>query len=116
MVFAVYAEMAFSTTARRDEIRTKVEDYIASDPDRWDQTTVVSGPLELGGVEQPNGLLVDVRYRTQASQQAVQERAEGAWTGSPSGRPLAGSFVALHPCPHDEANPTSCAHTVTRST
>ena len=112
MVFAIYAEMAFSTPARRDAIRAQLEDYIASDSDRWGETVIRTQPIELLG---EHGLIVDVRYRTQASQQAVQARAEQAWSGPPSGRPLAGSYVATHPCPHDEANPVPCARVVTRA-
>lgn len=52
----------------------------------------------------------ECRFETRADADAVSNRVQTLWSAGPqTKRPLAGSWVKIHLCSHDEAAPTSCS-------
>ena len=102
MVYAMQAELAFSTAARRDAVLADINSQIASRP-RWGQSTAVASAVTAGA----NGILLELRFTSRADLDAVKARIESFATGQRS--PLAGSFIDIHDCTHDAANPQPCS-------
>lgn len=101
MVYAIQAELAFSTAGRRDQVLADLTSQLTSHA-RWVGSTVIASPVTAG----PNGLVLDVRFITQASQSSIQARIDTFATGPRL--PLTGSFLRTHDCTHDSPNPEPC--------
>ena len=93
--------MAFSSVARRDQVLADIQTQMAAQQ-TWGETLAVASTWPLN---EPS-LSVDVRFSAQPARQAIVNRIETFATGQRT--PLAGSWYALHPCPHDETPRQPC--------
>lgn len=97
MVYCVQVLAAFSTAARRDTVLADIEARIAGKP-RWSVDLLEAGDLRprLG----QHGFRVELRFVSRVDADDLRARIEGFATGSRA--PLAGSYLVLHDCTHDE--------------
>lgn len=102
MVYAMQGSLAFSTAARRDQVLADLNSQIAS-REQWGTSTARAEALEIG----QHGLIVDARFTSRASVDSLKARIESFATGQRL--PLAGSFIDVHDCTHDAANPAPCS-------
>src|SRR5688500_14183826 len=110
MIFALRAELAFSTAARRDAVLADIQAQIANRA-RWGVDDLRATALEFAGQPQPNGIYAELRFTTRADQESLRARIDAFATGTRA--PLSGSTATLHDCDHD--NPAAaCAITVQR--
>ena len=107
MVYAMLGELAFSTAARRDAVLADINSQIANRP-RWGTSTATAAAVTAGA----NGILLELRFTSQADLAAVKARIESFATGVRL--PLAGSFMRTHDCTHDAKNPGPCTGVTTR--
>ena len=101
MVYALQAQLAFATEARRDNVATAVETRIAGKP-RFGLDYLSRQPVN----DDPWGLIVELRFTSRADQEDLQARIDAVATGANA--PLAGSYVRIHDCPHDETEAAAC--------
>lgn len=95
MVYGVTALLAFSTAARRDTVMDGILGRLPGRT-RWGVDEVVAVDCRLGA----NALRVTLRYTSQADADDLKARVESLATGARA--PLAGSWLVLHTCTHDE--------------
>ena len=86
---------AFSSAARRNAVLSDIETRVAS-KQRWDVDVLVAAPSRLGA----NGLYVELRFVSSADADDLRSRVESFATGVRT--PLAGSYLIVHNCTHDE--------------
>lgn len=97
MVYAVRAEIAFSTPQRRNQARTQIDNYLAAHPDRFDANVPINAPLDAG----PNGIALDLRFRQRAD-------ADQLITSFAGLSQIVGGYYVAHDCPHDVSPPLPC--------
>jgi hypothetical protein len=108
VVYALQAELAFSTAARRDAVLADINSQIASRP-RWGESTATAAAVSAGA----NGIVLELRFTSRADADAVRARIESFASGQRL--PLAGSVLRAHDCSHDAANPSPCVGVTTRA-
>lgn len=108
MVYCAQMRAAFSTAARRDAVLADIETAIAGRP-RFQASATRIAAEDLtstipGGV---NGLAVDdLRFTARQDADALLSRVRTFATGVRT--PLAGSWVQVHDCAHDQVSPDPC--------
>ena len=102
MVYAIQGLLAFSTVQRRDQVLSDIQSQIAT-RERWGESTAVAAALDIGA----NGIVVDLRFISQADQASIKARIDAFATGQRA--PLTGSYIDTHDCTHDAANPAPCS-------
>jgi hypothetical protein len=103
VVYCLQADLAFSSVTRRDQVLSDIQAQVSSQQ-TWGEVTLVVMTWPPPG-SQP-AVSLDVRFSAQPAQQAITNRIEQFATGPRT--PLAGSWYALHPCPHDEGQASPC--------
>lgn len=106
MVYCLQAALAFNTATRRNNVKTAIETRIDG-RERWDVDRVESMALRAGA----NGLVVELRFIARADQEDLDSRMAQLFPANP---PLAGSWMRLHDCSHDEGT-NACAVMATRT-
>lgn len=110
MVYCLQARLAFSTAARRNNVRTSILNRVAS-RQRWGVEEVLAidtRPRIAGG---QNGLAVDnLRFVSRADVDDLKALLDSLWAANP---PLVGSWIQVHDCSHDEGRDV-CAVTFRR--
>lgn len=114
MKYCVLAQLAFTSAARRDAVLADLQQRISTRP-RWGIDVLRADTVYLGPNKTPNanGIVAELRFDARADQEDLKSRLEGFATGQR--QPVAGSYIALHDCNHDEATPVTCVE-VTRGT
>jgi hypothetical protein len=95
MVYCVTARLAFSSAARRDAVLADIQTRVTGRP-RWGIDVLEAGTLRFGEF----GIRAELRFSTRADQEQLRTRIESFATGQRA--PLAGSWLTLHDCTHDE--------------
>ena len=95
MVYGVTALLAFSSATRRDSVRDAITTRIVGRP-RWSVDEIEAAANRIG----PNGLRVCLRFVSRADADDLKARVESFSTGQRT--PLAGSWLLVHDCTHDE--------------
>ena len=95
MVYCASAQLAFSTAARRNAVLADAQARIAG-KQRWSVDTLTAEPFRFGA----NGIRVELRFVSRADADDLMARVEAFATGVRA--PLAGSWLTLHDCSHDE--------------
>ena len=108
MVYCVEARLAFSTSARRDTILADIQSRI-SGKQRWSVDVLVAADLSprVGQF----GIIVELRFISKADADDLKNRIEAFATGQRL--PVAGSWITIHDCSHDEGT-NSCTAVVRR--
>jgi len=96
MVYCVQAQLAFTSATRRNTVQTAIANRIGG-KQMWDVTRNEAVPSRLG----PNSLMVDMRFASKLDQTDLEGFIEAQATGQFA--PLAGSWIKLHNCRHDES-------------
>lgn len=105
MVYCLQAQLAFNTATRRNNVRTAILNRIDG-RSRWQADRIEAQSNRIG----PNGLAVELRFVSRADQEDLESRLDALFPQNP---PLAGSWMRLHDCSHDEAT-NACSVTSTR--
>lgn len=95
MVYCLQANLAFSTATRRNNVANAITTRINGKP-RWSVDQVLSVPTRAG----TNGLMIELRFVSKADQADLESRMASLFPANP---PLAGSWMTIHDCTHDEA-------------
>lgn len=109
MVYCVQAQLLFSSAARRDAVLSDMQSRIAT-KQRWGVETleafnfIRSTPV--------NGISARLRFVTKADADDLKARVENFATGPRA--PLAGSWIRVHDCSHDEGT-DNCTSIVERT-
>lgn len=98
---------AFSSAGRRDTILADIQSRAAS-KQRWGVDVAVAVPTRMGA----NGLYAELRFVSSADAEELRARVESFATGVRT--PLAGSYLIVHNCTHDEGT-DDCAVVATRT-
>ena len=96
MVYCVQIQVAFSTAAHRDTVLSAMETRIAGKP-RWSVDVLETASFRFGA----NGLMAELRFVSSANADDLKARLEAVAISAVT--PLAGSWVRVHTCTHDEA-------------
>ena len=100
-MYCAQAQLAFSTVARRDVVLADMEARVAGRP-RWDVDVLEPAVFRHG----EHGIRVELRFVSRLDADDLLARVEGFATGVRT--PLAGSWMTVHDCSHDEAT-NACA-------
>jgi len=95
VVYCVQAQLAFSTAARRDTVLSDITSRIAGKA-RWSVDTLQADSFRFG----VNGIRVELRFTSRANADDLVSRIESFAVNARA--PLAGSWLQIHNCPHDE--------------
>jgi hypothetical protein len=90
MVYAVQAHLLYATATTRNIRLGQAQSFIEG-KEKWGQTT-----LQPSDDPDPNALDIGTRFVTRADQESVEDFLLGSAGVQP------GSWVQVHPCPHDE--------------
>jgi hypothetical protein len=96
VVYCVQAELAFSSSARRNSVLSDIESRIST-RERWGVDVIQMAPLRSGA----NGIRLELRFTSRLDADDLMARIESFATGQR--RPLAGSWLTVHNCTHDSA-------------
>ncbi len=107
MVFCVQASLAFTSAQRRNQALTQIQNRVAG-KQRFGLDVLSATSARLGA----NALQVEYRFVAEADAVDLRTFAESTLTGQLL--PLAGSFIRVHSCSHDEAT-NVCTVTYSRS-
>ena len=107
MVYAIQGELAFNTAARRNTILAAIQNRIAARP-RWGIDVLEARDLKIGA----NGILLELRFNAPSDRDDLSTFVQSQATGPNA--PVAGSWLSIHPCPHDE-DQGACVATVART-
>lgn len=114
MVYCVAATLAFTSAARRDAVLADLQSRIEGRP-RWGIDVLRASTVYLGAskTKNVNGIIASLRFSSRADQEQLKTRPESFATGQRA--PVAGSYIALHDCSHDEASPVECVELARRT-
>lgn len=101
MVFCVMAELSFSTAARRDTVLADIQARIVGRP-RWDVDHIEATTDKAGNP----AIHLELRFTSRLDQEDLNSRIRNFATGQRA--PLAGSWLRIHDCNHDEADVQLC--------
>lgn len=108
MVYCVEARLAFSTSARRDAVLSDIQTRIGT-KQRWSVDTLLAADLRPR--QGQFGIIAELRFVSRLDADDLRSRVEAFATGPRS--PLAGSWLTVHDCSHDEST-NSCTAVVRR--
>lgn len=106
MVYCVQAQLAFSSATRRNNILSDMQTRIAN-KQRWSVDELYATSFRFGA----NGIHTVLRFTTPADADDLKARVESIGTGQNA--PVAGSWISVHTCSHDEGS-NSCSETARR--
>jgi hypothetical protein len=95
VVYCVQAHLVFATANTRNNRLAIAQNAIETKP-RWGDSTAVASE------DPPNSILVESRFEAKQDEHDIENALLGL-----NGL-VAGSWVQVHDCPHDEARPTLC--------
>lgn len=98
MVYAVQADLAFSTAKIRDQVLANIRQKVNASS-TWDGVVLAA---EAGSVG-PHGIRADVRFMQRTAQADLLTSVNSFAVGARA--PLKGSSVESHDCGHDEGKP-----------
>lgn len=101
MVFAVTAEIAFSTAQRRNQALNSIQNYMALHPERFGPTDVRAVATDFG----PNSIALDVRFLDKTT-------ANELISSFSTLTQIVGGYYESHDCPHDSVDPDPCVGAV----
>lgn len=107
MVFCAQMRAAFSSAARRDSVLADILQFANKPRFQASATRIEAVDLSDTIPGGNNGLIVeDLRFLTRQDAQFLLDGVRSSATGVRT--PLAGSWVAIHDCSHDETTPVGC--------
>lgn len=98
-VFCLNATLAFSTAGRRDTVLSDLQSRVVG-KQKWGVEVISASGSRVG----PNGITVEIRFISRLDVDDLMARLESFATGVRA--PLAGSWVRVSSCTHDEDSNT----------
>jgi hypothetical protein len=96
VVYCVQAHLVFATATTRNNRLAIAQNAIETKP-RWGDSTAVASESP-----DPNAIDIETRFEAKQDEQTIETQLLGL-----NGL-VAGSWVQVHDCPHDEIRPTLC--------